>query len=350
MRFSLLAGAFLLLFALAGGTVTYTLFSFNHFKVVEDRFDGQCSPVAGVAGPEDIEASPSLGRAFVSSLDRRAGPLARGSIFAVLIDDPLDSENWRDRTAGEPEKFRPFGLNYYEDGAVRRLFVVNDATKSVEIFDVGPAGDLAHLESVSERRLTSPNDVIAVGPRSFYVTNDVEPGRASLFGKLQFLSRAASGKIYYYDGVAMRVAAEGLRFANGIAINARETRLYAAETAGQSLRIYDRDPASGALTLAKIEPLPAAPDNLNIAWDGSVWIGAQPKPLSVPLVERDPTLHAPSLVIRYVDQEGVATPMTEVFSDSGEAISTATVAAISGSRLLIGSLLDDKYLICDLPD
>ena len=191
--------------------------------------------------------------------------------------------------------------------------------------------------------------MIAVGPRSFYVTNDVEAGRASLVGKLQFLSRSASGKIYFYDGVAMRVAAEGLRFANGIAMNARQTRLYAAETAGQSLRIYDRDPATGALSLAKIEPLPAAPDNLNIAWDGSVWIGAQPKPLSVPLVERDPQLHAPSLVIRYVDQEGVATPMTEVFSDSGNAISTSTVAAISGSRLLIGSLLDDKYLICDLP-
>ncbi|OFW99848.1 MAG: hypothetical protein A3E78_09310 [Alphaproteobacteria bacterium RIFCSPHIGHO2_12_FULL_63_12] len=349
MRFSLLAGSFILLFALAGGAVAYTLFSFNHFKTVEDRFDGQCSPVAGVAGPEDIEAAPSIGRAFVSSLDRRAGPLARGAVFAVLIDDPLDAENWRDRTTGAPEKFRPLGLNYYESGDVRRLFVVNEAMKSVEIFDVTPTGDLAHLETVTERRLTSPNDVVAVGPRSFYVTNDVDSGRASLFGKLQFLSRAAAGKIYFYDGVAMRLAAEGLRFANGVALNARQTRLYAAETAGQSLRIYDRDPETAALTLARIEPLPAAPDNLTIAWDGSVWIGAQPKPLSVPLVERDPLLHAPSLVIRFVDQEGVATPMTEVFSDSGDAISTATVAAVSGSRLLIGSLLDDKYLICDLP-
>lgn len=349
MRFSLLAGAVLLLLALGGGTLAFTLLSFNHFKVVEDRFDGRCSPVAGVAGPEDIEPAPSLGRAFVSSLDRRAGPLARGSIFAVLIDDPLDSENWRDRTAGVPEDFRPLGLNFYDDGDVRRLFVVNEATNSVEIFDVSAAGDLTHLETVSERRLSSPNDVIAAGPRSFYVTNDVEPGRGSLLGKFQFLSRAASGKIYYYDGVSMSVAADGLKFANGIAMNARKTRLYAAETAGQSLRIYDRDPESGALSLASVEPLPAAPDNLNVAWDGSVWIGAQPKPLSVPMVERDPTLRAPSLVIRFVDQEGVASPMTEVFSDKGDAISTATVAAIAGSRLLIGSLLDDKYLICDLP-
>lgn len=349
MRFSLLAGAFVLLFASAGGMIAYTLHTFNHFKEVEDRFDGVCSPVTGVAGPEDIEATATLGRAFVSSLDRRAGADARGAIFAILTDDPLDSENWRDRTGGVPAAFRPLGLEYFEDGDIRRLFVVNEAANSVEIFDVSANGDLTHLETVTERRLTSPNDVAAVGPNSFYVTNDVEPGRNSLLGRLQFVSRAASGKVYFFDGVATRVAADDLRFANGIALNARGTRLYVAESAGQSLRIYDRDPQTGLLSLAKTAPLPAAPDNINLAWDGSLWIGAQPKPLSLPLVQRDATRHAPSLVIRYVDQEGVASPMTEIFASKGDLISTSTVAAVSGSRLLIGALLDDRYLICDLP-
>jgi arylesterase/paraoxonase len=348
MRFSLLAGALALFIAIVLGAAFFTLSSFNHFREVENRFAGACSPVTGVAGPEDIEiAGPS--RAFVSSLDRRAGKDARGAIFSVRIDDPLDSQNWRDRTAGAPATFQPLGLNYYEDGDIRRLFVVNSATKAVEIYAVGDNGDLKHVESVAERRLTSPNDVVAVGPRAFYVSNDVEAGRGSLVGKAQFLLRAGAGTIFYFDGVAMRAAAEGLRFANGLALNAEGTRLYAAETAGQALRIYDRDAETGVLTLAKIEPLPAAPDNLNVAFDGALWIGAQPKPLSVPLVERDSAQIAPSLVIRFVDVEGVAAPMTEVFSDRGEQISTASVAAVSGRRLLIGALLDDKYLICDLP-
>ncbi len=349
MRFSLLAGGLALLLALAGGAVVFTLYSFNHFKDVENRFAGSCAPVTGVAGPEDIETTLSSRRAFVSSLDRRAGADARGAIYSVLIDDPLDSENWRDRTFGAPGKFRPLGLNFYEEGNIRRLFVVNDATKAVEIYEVAANGDLAHLESIAERRLTSPNDVVAIGPRSFYVSNDTEAGRSSLLGKLQFLSRTPAGKIYFYDGVAMRVAADGLRFANGIAINSRGTRFYAAETAGQALRIYDRDPETGALALSKIEAAPAAPDNINVAWDGALWIGAQPKPLAAPLFRRNVDLAAPSLVIRYVDQEGVAAPMTEIFSDNGDAISTASVAAISGSRLLIGAFLDDKYLLCDLP-
>jgi len=349
MRFSSLAGVIALLLALVGGATFYTLRAFNHFGEVQNRFSGVCTPVTGVAGPEDIEPLEATGRAFVSSLDRRAGAAARGAIYSVLVDDPLDSENWRDRTAGAPARFHPLGLNYYQDGDVRRLFVVNEASKSVEIYAVDQNSNLTHLESISERRLTSPNDVIAVGARSFYVTNDVEGGRSSWLGKAQFLLRAAAGKIYYFDGVSMRLAADGLRFANGVALSATGTRLYAAETAGPSLRIFDRDPETGALALVKIEPLPAAPDNVTTAWDGALWIGAQPKPLSIPLFERNLQSKAPSLVIRFVDDPGAASPMTEIFSDDGAMISTASVAAVTGNRLLIGALLDDKYLICDLP-
>lgn len=349
MRFSLLAGTIALLLALAGGATFYTLRAFNHFGEVQNRFPGVCTPVMGVAGPEDIEPMGATGRAFVSSLDRRAGPDARGAIYSVLVEDPLDSENWRDRTAGAPAKFHPLGLNYFQDGDIRRLFVVNEAAKSVEIYDVRQDGDLTHLETISERRLTSPNDVIAVGARSFYVTNDVEGGRASWLGKAQFVSRAAAGKIFYFDGVSMRLAADGLRFANGVALNAESTRLYAAETAGPSLRIYDRNIETGALALVRSELLPAAPDNITTAWDGALWIGAQPKPLAIPLFERNLQSKAPSLVIRYVDDERAASPMTEIFSNDGAMISTASVAAVTGNRLLIGALLDDKYLICDLP-
>ena len=349
MRWSFLAGGLALLLAAFAGAALFTLQNFNHFKPVESRFSGTCEPVTGVPGPEDIEVTPTRDRAFISSLDRRAGKYARGAILAVLVSDPLDSENWRDRTDGKPSRFRPLGVSYFESGDVRRLFVVNEATKSVDLFDVAPNGDLTFVESIAERRLISPNDVAAVGPRSFYVTNDLDADAGSILARFQFLSRAATGTVFYYDGVSMRVAADGLRYANGVALNQRRTRLYVAETSGQALKIFNRDAQNGALTLVAVKPLPAAPDNITVAWDGSIWIGAQPKPLSVPLAQRDPAFRSPSLVIRYFDKEGVASPMSEVFSDAGDLISTASVAAISGGKLLIGALLDSKYLICDLP-
>ncbi|MCB2096798.1 MAG: SMP-30/gluconolactonase/LRE family protein [Parvularculaceae bacterium] len=349
MRFSLLAGGLALLFVMVGGAAVFTLHHFNHFAQIEDRFDGVCQPVSGVAGPEDIEVALTRDRAFISSMDRHAGADARGAIYSVVVSDPLDSDNWRDRTGGVPENFRPLGLSYYEAGNTRRLFVVNEAGRSVDIFDVGENGDLTFAESVSERRLTSPNDVVAVGPRSFYVTNDVAAGRGSMLGRFQFLSRSSTGAVYHFDGVSMRVAAEGLRFANGIAVNQRGTRLYVAESSGQAIKIFDRDPESSALSFSRYQNLPASPDNITVAWDGSVWVGAQPKPLALPLAEQSEKVLAPSLVIRFTDNDGAAASISEVFSSTGAAISTASVAAISGGKLLIGALFDSKYLICDLP-
>lgn len=348
MRFPLLAGGLALLLALACGAVVFTLHELNHFEHVENRFAGVCSPVTGVAGPADIEAVGASGRAFVLSLDRRADG-ARGAIYSVLIDDPLDSENWRDRTLGEPKSFRPLGLSYFEQGEVKRLFVVNGATKAIDIFAVSADGDLKLLESVAERRLTSPNDVVAVGPRSFYVTNDVDAGRHSLLGMIEFLTLAPSGKLYYFDGVSMRLAADQLRFANGVAASLDGARIYVAETTGRALRIFRRDIETGILTLDRIETLPAAPDNITIAFDGALWIGAQPKPLASTLAENNPLAKAPSLVIRFVDKADVASPMTEIFSNDGQMISTSSVAAVAGRRLLVGALFDDKYLICELP-
>jgi hypothetical protein len=89
MRFSLLAGGAALLVIAAGGAAAFTLYTFNHFRDVEDRFAGSCAPVTGVAGPEDIEAPQASGRAFVSSLDRRAGPDARVSQFVKWALEPL---------------------------------------------------------------------------------------------------------------------------------------------------------------------------------------------------------------------------------------------------------------------
>jgi len=150
MRFSLLAALFLGVFGLA----TFGLFSLNVFRPVENRFAGSCQPVLGVVGPEDFALASNLGRAFVSSLNRREGPDARGAILSIAPDDPLDSGGWRDRTNGVPAKFRPAGLSYFESGNVRRLFVVNRATRSIEIYDVERNGDLTHLKSFNERRLT----------------------------------------------------------------------------------------------------------------------------------------------------------------------------------------------------
>ena len=341
MRIALILVAVL---ALAGGFGWSALDAFNHFNTVERRFDGRCAPVTGIVGPEDIKIDARARRAFISSADRR-DPRARGAVYVFDLANPLAESAWRDRTRGAPAEFRPLGLDYYEADGVRRLFVVNEANAAVELFDVGADGDLTHLETFSERRLTSPNNVAAVGPRSFYVTNDAAPRRDTVLAKAHFLVRAGSGHILYHDGVAWRMAAQGLRFANGIDVSADGERVYAAETSGMAVRVYDRDVDTGSLALLREIALAAAPDNLNADEAGDVWVGALPKPLEVPRLGADRKARAASEVIR-LRASGF---IESVYRDTGEELSASTVGARLGDTLLIGALYDRKFLICDLP-
>lgn len=331
-----------------GAAGALRLHAFNQFSSLEPVTLARCQPVRGIAGPEDIEVDEAGARAFISSLDRRgksAPKSVRGAIHVFDVNDPLSAAGFRDRTGGVPEAFRPYGLNYYEEGGVRRLFVVNEAAKAVELYDVTENGDLIHLETFRERRLTSPNNVVAAGPRQFYVTNDVRPGRNALIANLHFLLRIGSGEIFYVDDGVWRVAAEGLRYANGLALSPDGSKLYAAETAGNALKVFDRNLKTGTLSLAETISLGASPDNINVDASGSVWVGALPKPLAVPRLAKDHKATAPSEVLR-VDPDGAA---HTVYRNDGAEQSAVTVAARVKDKLLIGALYEEKFLFCELP-
>ena len=321
------------------------LSSFNHFRDVERDFAGQCIPVNGLEGPEDLQIDNARGRFFVSSRDRR-DEQSRGAIHLFDIGDPLSDAGWRDRTGGVPEAFQPLGIHYFENDEVRRLFVVNEANAGIELFDVLESGDLTHLETFRERRVTSPNDVVAVGPREFFVTNDVKPGRNNIVAPFLYLSRAGAGELLYSDGTVWRVAVENLQFANGVNASADGAMIYVAETSGNAVRIYDRNLETGRIQLKSTVSLDSAPDNINVDSAGMLWVGAMPKPLAVPRLERDLDAIAPSQIVKIDPQTGVS---TTIYKDSGDEISWSTAAARDGSTLLIGSLFDKKFLICNLP-
>ena len=338
-------GFFAVLLFLIGAVVFGNLMSFNHFAQIDHEFEGQCTPVRGIVGPEDIQIDSGRSRAFISSLDRRADD-ERGAIHIFDLENPLNEGTWRDRTGGEPVAFEPFGMDFFDNGEVQRLFVVNQAVNGIELFDVAEDGALTHLETFNERRLTSPNSVVAVGPRSFYVTNDVRPGRSSRMGEFHFLARTASGQVFFTDGTVWRVAAEGLRFANGIDLSLDGRRLYVAETAGRSVKLFDRNLDTNLLTSAGEIKLDSSPDNLTVDEHGTVWVAALPKPLTAPIHRNNPASLSPSQVI----QIGADDQPQTVYLDDGKELSASTAAAYAGQRLLIGGLYDDRFLICGLPE
>ena len=335
----------------AAGAVGFNVLQyFNAFDRIENDFDGLCEPVVGLVGPEDLQIAPDGDTVFISSHDRRAhfaGRETRGGIYTLSLSNPLGAA-WRDRSSGAPEDFLPHGIHYYEAEGVRRLFAVNMATNAVEIFDVGEGEALTHLESVTTPALTSPNDVFAVGPRTFYVTNDVAVGRDTDAGTLHALFRKPSGSVHYFDDGSWREVADGLRFANGVVASRDGAALYVAEATGFGVSVFARR-ANGALDFERFIDLNTSADNLNLDADGDIWIGAHPKPLDLLGHERDLSNPSPSEVVRLrVGASPAEDEIEIVFLDRGRTISGSTSAARSGDTLLIGALYEEKFLLCKL--
>lgn len=328
----------------------FTFNSLNHFDDIVSNFDGRCDAVSGIAGPEDVQVDFITRKAFISSLDRRAAlngskESLRGAIYLFDINNPLSGASWLDRTNGLPEKFAPSGIHFYQEGPVRRLFVVNDATKQIELFDVSLDGNLTHLESFTERRLTSPKDVVATGPRSFYVTNDTFKASGSLKGNIDFLFRRRSGVVFYFNGTSWHKAAENIRYANGIGINKKGDRLYITETAAENLIEYSRDRETGYLTLERRIGTGAAVDNINIDEDGVFWIGAHPRPIALVRHSRDKNNLAPSKVFSFNSETD---ELNTIYTDDGTLLSGSSSAARINRKLIIGSLYEEKFLLCNM--
>ncbi len=207
------------------------------------------------------------------------------------------------------------------------------------------AATLHHTGSIESPLLLSPNAVAAVDRARFYVSND--PGSTTAFGrKIEDLFVLPRADLLYFDGMTFRVVAERLSFANGLALSPDGRFLYAAESFGRRLDAFARQPVSGALEPAGTLAIPSGLDNLRFDERGDLWIGSWPKTFAANATFADRTTPAPSEVFKVALENGIPTAATPVFTDDGRRISAASVAAVSGRTLLIGSPFDDHVLVC----
>lgn len=343
-----------MVFVVAAGTLATAVatiwlgYVFHQFEEFPAEGALTCTPVVGITGASDITPVPNRNVAFLSVHDQRSDA-ERGGIVRFDLDDPLDDSSWRDRTGGLPRAFVPGGLDLWEErlpsGQLsHRLFVVNHEGPEVLIFDVDDRGDLQLAERFSDPRLTSPNDVVATGPESFYVTNDTAAGRDTWRGRADFLAGLPTGQIFHYDGNSWSVVAEGLQWPNGLALSPSGERLYVAEMRAESVRSFDRDPATDRLEQANRIAVGSFPNNLSVDAEGRLLVGSVPQPFAFKAFTESLRDTAPSQVLRVQNGE------TEVlFQDTGRELSAATAASIVGDRTVIGSAADEKFLMCRAP-
>jgi len=341
----------------AGSVLTWRFLSAaGYFTEITTEVPADCREIPSVPGPEDIAVDRTRGVAFVSAYDRRAvmaggkgSDAVRGGIYLIDLNKPREEWALRPVTPQEPDSFRPHGISLYEgaDG-VRRLFVVNhpaDASSDILIYDIADDNSLTLARTVHSTLIVSPNDVVAVGPDSFYATND--HGTASPTGKMvdDFLL-LRNGNVVYYDGNEMRVAADMMGYPNGINVSPDGTRVYVATTMEAALRVYSRDPATGALTSVDFVRLGTGTDNIDVLPDGTLLIGAHPDLIQFLEHSEDPQALSPGQVVRVEPDPKGGGKAGTIYLNKGEQISGVSVAAGYKDQMLIGAVFQPKILAC----
>ncbi|WP_169570074.1 SMP-30/gluconolactonase/LRE family protein [Sneathiella limimaris] len=341
--------AFMSLLVLAVGVAVYVLVSTGQFDTVEPAFTGHCVAVEGVPGVEDIVVHPSGNYAFMSSQDRQNGH--RGNIF--LYDLEKSNQEPINLTNSLEGAFSPLGISFYRDpDGTEKLFVIDRASKfpaddkrsKVRIF---LWTDSLLVEQSFQEIEGSPNNILAVGTNQYYLTNDYRYGD-SLFSDLQSVLALPISTVSYFDGSTFREVASGLEFANGIAASENGKTVFVAETLGRRISVFDRNPATGQLTLKEEVDLPTAPDNLTRDDQDRIWIAGHPQLLSYYGHQGDIGKLSPSHILQLTKGAANQTVASQLMLDAGDLISGATVAAPIGRRFLVGAAFENKFLDCSL--
>ncbi len=335
------------------GFVLRTLWLAGSFKRIEPHFAGTCRLIEGPIGPEDITIHPRTGIAFISASDRRAvaaGKPVPGAIFGYDLNTesarPMNLTPYGDVT------FQPHGISLWTDDAGHDvLFVINHPppgtsghANTVEVFDVRQDG-LVHRATLTDPLLVMPNDIVAVGVDRFYVTNTHRhpPG---MMQTIEAYLRLKGAQVLFYGPGGFRPALTDVVLPNGINVSRDGRTLYVAAMTERRVRVYDRNPTTETLTPRETIFLGTAPDNIEIADDGGVWIGAHPKLLQTAAHAQDATKLSPSQVLRIAPDGSVA----EIYLNDGTQLSGSSVAAVRGQRLLIGQIFGNGFLDCELPE
>ncbi|MES2254245.1 MAG: hypothetical protein V4559_04275 [Pseudomonadota bacterium] len=313
-----------------------------------------CQPIARLQGPEDFEIDAAHDAIIVSSTNRRApkdAPDPRDGLYVLKLNDrhaaPVKL------TDGVPKDFHPHGISLYRaPNGDETLMAINhhsNGTHAVEIFGLtyeNGAAKLAPHASIAGGLLVSPNDLFAVAPDRFYVTND----HATKTGLGRFAENYLiwpHADLLFFNGTSFRISVERMAFPNGVYVAPDGEHLYVTLTNERRIVAFSREPYFGSLKEIGSLSIPARLDNISADAEGRLIVAGHPSLLSDNSFRADPAKPSPSEVFRVtLDKDGVPTGYETIFADTGRLIGASSVAAMVGKRLLIGSVLDDKILEC----
>ncbi len=319
-----------------------TLRDAGEFKTIEPHFQGTKNFIPGFTGAEDITIDHENNTALISADNRFAtlhGQDGHGMIYALNLNEP-DAKPFM-----LIDSIHPHGISLYHSPQGHFIYVVNhDKAKHSIVLYHGQSLVRAFQDSAF---ILSPNDVVAIDEKRFYFTND-HGSHTNIGRKLEDYFQLKKSNVIYFDGEKYSIAAENIAYANGINMSRDGKEVYVASTIAGSVQVYDREAASGKLTLKDEILLKTGTDNIELDEQGNLWVACHPKLLTFVQHANDTSKLSPSQVFKLTKNANGKFVVEEVFLSKGDDLSGSSVAAVMGNTMLIGSVLDEGILRCEL--
>jgi arylesterase / paraoxonase len=245
------------------------------------------------------------------------------------------------------KSFHPHGISLYLSPTGKKvIFVINHSMSGnyVEIFEY-KNDSLIHLESIANELLVSPNDIVGVGERSFYFTNDHDE-KFSSWRNIKDILKIGTGNVCYFDGKVMsKTSIENIKYANGINVSLDGKTLFLASTSSNKLLVFERNLVTGELIKTDEIDTKTGVDNIEMDNEGNLWIGCHPQALKFLAHAKDEKKIAPSEIIRikYIGKGNYE--QKSIYLNNGSEISASSVGAFYKDKLLIGPVFQEGVIL-----
>merc|ERR1711939_497 len=233
------------------------------------------------------------------------------------------------------------------------------ADSTVEIFETRLGSkSWKWVASVKHELVDTPNNLVATGPRSFYVTND-HVAKVSWKRPLNILNLApgASNIVHctYRAGTSdCIVAADGLMYPNGIAKGPDATLYMGSSSKGVVTAFHMQADHTLQLgeTVANVESII---DNIHVDESGSIIVATIPKLSAFMAREKDTDAKCPAQVFRISNETsdrkfyGSKYTTEILFADgTGELIPGLTNSQLYKKKLYLTGVTTPYMLVCDI--
>lgn len=342
-KYRILLGAILLLLLLF---IINILITTGFFKKIEQKSNYEIAAKIPIAGVEDLTIDRNNDFAIFISYPRAAERDGESYESGIYFLD-LKSNDFQPKLISQNFKnpLSPHGIDLIQlDSNHHKLFVINHGEgESIEVFDLYHRDSLVYDKTIRHDLLYSGNDIVAISENEFYFTND-----HYYTNKLGTLAENYLGlskcETVYFDGENYRVVDNGLAYANGINYDKNRNLMFIASPRGFLINVYERT-ENGDLKYIESIDCGTGVDNIEFDEKGNVWVGCHPNLLAFEAFNKGKKDTSPSELIKIEYRKKGDYDLESVYMNDGSELSACTVAGVYKDLILVGTVLDEHFLI-----